>query len=430
MRSGAVVFFWGLARNTAVAAAALALAACASTPVPHGSGANNSGSQAARQVAPGTRELAPVNVSANAPVVGSMALQVLSAIPVVGDSAPAAFSSDLSVGDRSSPVRYQVSYAVSPGDVLSSIGSDISRAPTGIARQRTRQQVTVSSPIVVGAPLRLDLSTETTGNWTTSGYRASQRERAELRWSQDRADIRLQWTGAGARRDNSLALDCDLQGSVRLPVTSEDGRPSQSVNLSGRDCRVRAPRAAQMGLGAQHWGIGYSWAESGLESEILFSMINPVTDLPDSHAVYDPGYELGVRHSRRYGGWRANATVALRQPATVTQVYGSGTAGMPWPGAGDADVYWSADTSLVRDLNRMSVSASWTYGADPLWFMSEAGSRTDRLGVALDLSGWAGYWFPQLQPRMSMRWRWSQKHSAREIQRTVNELALAMSVAW
>jgi hypothetical protein len=419
MRVGAFLC-WKFVRTAMAALLALSLVACASAPVTH-----NSAPSAA-----GARELAPVNLSANAPMVGAMAFRVQGAVPVVGDSVPAAFSSDISIGDRSSPIRYQVSYAVSPGDVLSSIGSDISRAPTGLARQRTRQQVTMSSPTVVGAPLRLDLSTETTGNWTTGGYRASQRERAELRWSQRRADIRLQWSGAGAQRDQSLALDCDLQGTVRLPVSGGDERPSRSFNLSGRDCVVRSPRAARMGLGAQHWGVGYSWADPGLESEIVLSMINPVTDLPDSHAIYDSGYELGLRHSRQYGGWRANARVALRQPATVTQIYGSGTPGMQWPGGGEADLRWTADTSLVRDLNRMSVSASWTYGADPLWFMNEAGTRTDRLGVALDMSGWAGLWFPELQPQLSMRWRWSHMHSSMNAQRNVNELAVSMSVAW
>lgn len=406
--------------------AALSAVGCASTSVNRGSG----GAGAVGIAQPGAQRAQPqVSVRSNAPMVGAVELNLQGAMPAVGGTSAAAVASDFSIGDRRSPIRYQVSYALSPGDVLSSIGSNISRAPTGIARQRTRQQISLNTPALMGAPVRLNLSAETSGSWTTGGgYRASQRERAELRWSKKRADVTLQWSGVGVQNDQTTALNCDLQGTVRLPFAAGHGQPGRSLNFSGRDCAVGAPRAAQLGLGATFWGVGHAWTESGLESEIRLSMISPLVDAATIAPVYDPGFELDLRHSRQYGSWRASARVAMRQSASIA--YLPADAGTRWPGGSEPHVTWAADTSLARELKLVSLSASWTHGADPLWFLGDAGARTDRLGLGLDLSEIAAQWLPEYHPQLAVRWRWSQTQSGLVSQRTASELAVSMSVRW
>jgi hypothetical protein len=409
-----------IARRTLAASLTLALAACAATPR-GGDAGNVAGEREARALS--------VQTAAAAPMLGSVEMRINGAMPAVGTGAPAMFASDFSIGGRNAPISYRASYAVSPGDVVTALGSDIERAPTGIARQRTRHQVTLRSPEIASAPLLLDFSTESTGNWTTAGYRTSQRERAQLKWASARADLSLEWSGAGAPRDGTLALDCDLQGTVRLPVSEGGSRSARALTLSGRECRVRAARTPFDQLAAQHVGFGYAWQQSGQQNELRFSVINPEPAAGSYGADFGSGYELGLRHSREQGPWRANARVALRQPALWHgAVLTSATTQAAQPG--DYSAFWAADTTLARELQRVSISASWMHGADPLWFVQHAGTRTDRFGVALDLSAWASDLLPQLKPQLAMRWRWSQVERQQILQSSGNELSLTMSMTW
>jgi hypothetical protein len=410
----------GIAKSTLTASLIVVLSACAATPRGGDAG-----------VAPGERDARAVNVrtAAAAPMLGAVEMRINGTRPAVGATAPAIFASDFSIGGRHAPISYKASYAVSPGDVVTALGSDIERAPTGIARQRARHQVTLRSPEIASAPLLLDFSTESTGNWTTAGYRTSQRERAQLKWVSARADLSLEWSGAGAPRDGTLALDCDLQGTVRLPVSEGGSRSVRAVTLSGRECRVRAARTPFDQLEAQHLGFGYAWQQTGQQNEVRFSVINPEPAAGSYGADFGSGYELGLRHSREQGPWQANARVALRQPALWHgSVLSAGSAQAAQPG--DFRALWTADTTLVRELQRISISATWMHGADPLWFVQNAGTRTDRFGIAMDFSGWASNLMPQLRPQLAMRWRWSQLERQQVLQSSGNELSMTMSMTW
>lgn len=366
---------------------------------------------------------APLRLDAgiSAAGLGALQMQLNGAVIAPGSSAPALLATEFGLGKRTSPLSYRASYSMLPGDVVTALGTDISRAPTGIARRVARHQISVHAPKFAGAPLQLDLTTEASGQWTTSGYRTGERERAQLKWSASIAELSLEWDGEGAPRDHALALDCDVKGSLRFPMANAASGAKRGFTLSGRDCLVRAASTPFDRLEARYVGVGYAWRPAGQQNELRLALIDPgaVTGALD----YGAGYELGIRHTRQAGSWRASAQAMLRQPALQSAAVRTRS------GAVHADSFWAADTSLAREFEHLSLSASWMHGNDPLWFVQDGGTRTDRFALALDLSEWASQWLEHFNPRMAMSWKWS-KVERRQLRTSSNEVALNFEMDW
>ena len=362
------------------------------------------------------------------PVLGRIEADLGGANPLASRGSSDMLGSRLRFSDDRGLLSYSASYSVAAGDVFTSIGSTDARAPSRLAAQRMGQQVNLQLPKLAGAPLSLGMSSEVRGNWTTSGSNRSQREQANLRWDTDLARVRLSWSGPSVGRDPSLALDCELQGTVEVP-TSRNG-VSQALNLSGRECRVQTSSSRHSGLAAQTMGMSYSWSASERATRLSFSRIEPMwrSEAATPGTRIEPGYELGISHEVSGGQWNASTRLSVRQRSGLDDSR-SVPDGSYHPL--ESQVHWVADTSLTRELTDVAVSARWIHGSDPLWFMPDIGQRRDRFGFKLDMSQWARHLLPEVSPSLAMEWNWSQSLSRdSQAYRRNNELAVNMSVAW
>jgi hypothetical protein len=230
----------------------------------------------------------------------------------------------------------------------------------------------------------------------------SQRERAKLNWSPGPATVNVQWVGTAAAFDDSIALSCDLQSTLRLP-THEGSDHSEWLRFSGRDCIVPDEGTHYGGIEAQTWGMSYVWDRPRRQSEARLSVIDPSWPGEAELAGIGPGYELGLRHRRTFGALSASALVSLRRipamaRATIADsVYGRGD-----------DTAWSANASLQWQLADASLSANWATGIDRLWFAPDAGQQSDQFGLALNLSRWIETLMPRSAPQLAMNWEWSE----------------------
>ncbi len=378
-----------------------------------------------RDDASAASELSFVEVrgQARSPVLGALDVKLDGTAPRPG-SGNALLRSNVSVGERDRPVRYEASYAVAPGDAITKIGTNVTETPKGLGRHRVDQRMTLQTPSFGGAPVALGLSTEVERRWTTTGYAQTQRERAELRWSSSLAHFNLQWSDTATELEPATALDCNVQGSVRVPLTGDERSGRQSLSLLGHDCTIRAANSRYGSLAAQNWGVAYAWERPSQSSRIRVSKINPVWREGLDGAAIESSYELGVSHAIDSGDWKAKARVALRQAATWDDVERNGSQ------ANERDSYWTTDTTLTRKLQYIAVSAIWVSGADPLWFTPERGDRRDHFGVELDFSDWARTWLPDLTPSMAMRWDWSHARLRDNSVSRDNRLAVNMAVHW
>lgn len=314
-------------------------------------------------------------------------------------------ASNVSVGiDRL--LRYQASWSIEPGDVLSAEPPANAglQTPTRFGGQHLGQNVRLQLPELAGAPLSLAMSTEFENNWLLGGSTQLQRERANLSWSPGPAYVNVQWTGTAALIDDHVALVCDLRSSVRLPVHEGSGR-SEALRLSGRSCFVPLDGTPYGGTEAQAWGLSYVWSSLKRQSEAALSVIDPQWTADFDFQDIRPAYELGLSHRRDFGSLSARGFVSLRQGPLIDGV-------SPLDLAGDYisrnETNWAANASLTWQLPDASLSANWAKGIDRLWFTPDVGQRSDRFGLALNLSRWIESLMPESSPQFAMNWNWSE----------------------
>src|SRR5690606_29092543 len=112
-----------------------------------------------------------------------------------------------------------------------------SGTPSVLAGQRFGQDVMLRLPELAGAPLSLGVTAEVRNSWQLAGEAQTQRERAKVEWSPWRATLRVQWTDRAQAFDPALALHCNVESSLGVPLYAE-GRRGPLMQVSGRECVI------------------------------------------------------------------------------------------------------------------------------------------------------------------------------------------------
>jgi hypothetical protein len=214
----------------------------------------------------------------------------------------------------------------------------------------------------------------------------------------------VQWTGTAALLDDHVALACDLQSSVRLP-THEGSGHSEALRLSGSSCFVPYDGTPYSGTEAQAWGLSYLWSGLKRQSEAALAVIDPSWTADFDFQDIRPAYELGLSHRRDFGSLSAEGLVSLRQGSVIK---GASALGLAEDYLGRSETNWAANASLIWRWPDASLSASWAKGIDRLWFTPDVGQRSDRFGLALNLSRWVEFLMPESSPQFAMNWNWSE----------------------
>ncbi|MCH9828491.1 MAG: hypothetical protein K0U79_12165 [Gammaproteobacteria bacterium] len=367
---------------------------------------------------------------ADARLVGPVSFSVASALPLVQRQADTWLASNLNVGSGSGPLSYSASYSLTPGDIV--FADDIEYAslnkPQRFGGQHIGQSVRLQLPALAGAPLAIAVTHESDDFWTVNGDTQQQRQIADLSWKPRLAMVNLQWAGASSGLDSSLALDCELRGSVGVPTRSRPNR-SRAVRVSGRNCQVVSNDVRYDDLAAQTYGVAYTWARPQRESSVRLSAIDPMWRTNSMQPDINPSYELGVSQSRTRGAWTAKALVAVRRATTwsTPNLMDEDGAILPMEGS---DTYFASNATITRRLPAVSVSATWARGADPLWFVPEIGQEADRFGLAVDFTRWAQTLAPGVNPTLAMSWNWTQARTRANQRTSDNALKLNLSVLW
>lgn len=329
-------------------------------------------------------------------------LNVKSALPLLRDLGDDdMFASDVSVDIGASRLRYEASYSLEHGDVLSILQSDAANPspPKHLGGQHFGQNVRLALPELAGSPLSLGFTSEFDSTWMVAGYSESKRRRATLNWSPGSATVDVHWNGTGVPLDATAALTCNLRSTVRVP-THESGGRSEGLVLSGGDCTVAGGDSPFTGLRTETWGLGYEWHRPGRKSEAVLRVIEPVREQPDEYGYFEPGYELSLSHRRDLGLLSAKAVVLLRQASIWEDRAPVGADGASW----------ATSTALTLNLPHAALSANWAKGVDRLWFTPDVGHRHDIFGLALNLSQWIASYLPDSSPKLAMNWNWSREY--------------------
>lgn len=389
---------------------ALALTACASSP-PH---------RTEQQASP---------VAATSPAVtGAVAwpaavrFDIESALPIFSEMRDndALLASRFSASVDEDRLRYRASWSVGPGDALTAGQGEAAKKPaaTRLGGQQLGQQVSLRLPELAGSPVSLGISTEFRNDLLVSGDQEFQQEQATLKWSPGPATMAVQWAGSPTPFSAGTALACDMRSTLRLPTRPDAGH-SEGLTLHGGVCAVTADGAAYAGIDTGTWGVGYSWDRTDRTTEAVLSIIE-LAEAPGAYRNLSPGYHFAVSHRRDFGPVSADAHVSLREAPR----WEYGLIDQP---VQDVEGSLSTHTSFTWSLPHASLSANWANGVDRLWFTPESGTRSDRFGLALDLSRWIGFFVPAASPQLAMNWNWSQVRPPGE--RITGENALKLDVA-
>lgn len=368
--------------------------------------------------------------AASATQVGPIRFDVDGAVPLVQTRSDPLLASRVGVGSSLDFWRYEARYAVEPGDVF----AEQAASPGGAAPQRfgghhMGQNFRMRIPTAGYGPVALRFSTEAREHWTTGGDTVGhQRQAANLQWSPRLAKLELQWVGDGGAADGQLALGCEVRGTVRVPLPAEESAMSRVLRFSGRDCQVQAPpNSDYQALGAEAWDVALAWQHAGRETEVLVSVIDPAWTTVVERQNIDASYEFGVSHREVYGPWSANTRLSMRYATAWDLAAPTDALGYY---QSDAESYWTASASLTRQLSAVSLSASWTHGVDPMWFVPEIGQRRHGINMRLDLSRAVAPFVPDATPRLAMHWNWSQARSRTDTTTANSFFGLNMAVAW
>src|SRR5690606_15421225 len=120
-------------------------------------------------------------------------------------------------------LRYRASYRLEAGDVFSLAdgAAAASGTPSVLAGQRFGQDVMLRLPELAGAPLPVGVTAEVRNSWQRAGEAQTQRERGTVEWSPCRATLRVQWTDRAQAFDPALALQCNVESSLGVPLYAE-----------------------------------------------------------------------------------------------------------------------------------------------------------------------------------------------------------------
>lgn len=346
------------------------------------------------------------------------------ALPLVDTRSDPLFAGRVGIGDDSAPLRYHATYMLEPGDVFANPAAP----PKRLGGQRFGQELRMRLPAVAGSPLALKFRAEARDVWQINrDIVEQQRQLAKLEWSPGLVNLDLRWVAGDATADSQLALDCGLRGTLQMPLPHGSAASAPAMRVTGRDCRVLTSDPRYSELAAETWGVALAWHGSEIQTELLFSVIDPDGGEGALRQEIDASYEFGLSHRREHGDWSTEALVAMRYaPSWDLSARLGGTGAY----ASDTDAYWMAKMSLTRHLPAVSLSANWSHSADPMWFMPEIGEQKHRLDVRLDLSRMLASVAPEVNPQLSMQWNWLEARSRADAVTGDNTIKLNMAVVW
>jgi hypothetical protein len=346
------------------------------------------------------------------------------ALPLVDTRSDPLFAGRVGIGDDSAPLRYHATYMLEPGDVF----ENRTAPPKRLGGQRFGQELRMRLPAVAGSPLALKFRAEARDIWQIDrDIVEQQRQLAKLEWSPGLVSLDLRWVAGDATADSQLALDCGLRGTLQMPLPQGSAATAPAMRVTGRDCRVLTSDPRYSELAAETWGVALAWHGSEIQTELLFSVIDPDAGEGTLRQEIDASYEFGLSHRREHGDWSTEALVAIRYaPSWDLSARLAGTGAY----ASDTDAYWMAKMSLTRHLPAVSLSANWSHSADPMWFMPEIGQQKHRLDVRLDLSRMLAAVAPEVNPQLSMQWNWLEARSRADAVTGDNTIKLNMAVVW
>ena len=243
-------------------------------------------------------------------VLGPVALDLDSALPLVQGSDGRLFAGDFSMGGGEGLWRYRAGYALGLSDIVQAGQSPGTGFPGGLAEQRLEQQMTLQLPELAGAPLALGYAQSSADRWTMDEEHEQHRQVASLRWAPGFAalDLRLAGSESGFAEPD-LALDCALRGDLRVPLGD---RSRRSLLLSGRGCDVLSAPPRFAGLSAQTYRLAYAWGRPGQESRVRLGAVAPAWNGESHPAAPRRAYELGLSRSHSHDGWTARLEAAVR----------------------------------------------------------------------------------------------------------------------
>jgi hypothetical protein len=407
----------------AVPASCALLAACASVPAQP----------------PASAASAPVAPVAAAPIasqswsesygagVGQVGVHFAGNTPLAS-SAPL-LNSGVSFAGLDQRLQYSAGYQISPGDLLNPAAANNWRAnalPQSVGSQTVNQQVKVQSDPVYGAPLTVGAHYQQQASLLVNGESETAQQAMDLGWAPDFAAFHLNWTPEGAPVDAMQALQCDVSGQVRVPLTalasSTAGGRFVALDAGTRACKVVGDDPALGPLSANTWSTAVRWGKPSRETALRLQSVTPGPGAgvveSERPMTVGSGYELKVSQKRSLGDWQANAGVAYRRAPEAERA--ASATGNDYVG-GLASSPWAANAELTRRLAMLSVAATWRRG-DPYWFLPDVRQAADTFGVAVDLSPWAATLWNSYTPTLAMSYNWTRAEagSTRDGDQSIN----------
>ncbi|MGH8446482.1 MAG: hypothetical protein ACREVL_14515 [Solimonas sp.] len=349
------------------------------------------------------------------------------------ESSAPLLNSGVSFAGLDQRLQYSAGYQISPGDLLNPAAVNNWRAnalPQSVGSQTVNQQVKVQSDPVYGAPLTVGARYQQQASLLVNGESETAQQAMDLGWAPDFAAFQLNWTPEGAPVDAMQALQCDISGQVRVPLTmlssGTAGGRFIALDAGTRACKVVGDDAALGLLSANTWSTAVRWGKPSRETALRLQSVTPGPGAgvveSERPMTVGSGYELKVSQKRSLGDWQANAGVAYRRPPEAERaanpLAGDYAGGI---GGGPASSPWAANAELTRRLAMLSVAATWRRG-DPYWFLPEVRQAADTFGVAVDLSPWAATLWNSYTPTLAMSYNWTRAEagSTRDDEQSIN----------
>jgi|GEM_PF-3714793 len=305
------------------------------------------------------------------------------------------FQTGLSAKLDTPVAEYQSDYSITTGALVQSMAApdgDSVTMPMEVARQTVRQAIRMDFPTTFEAPVKMELDWSHDRRLRLDGEKRSESSRAHLSWQPAPLLLEMEWTAPRRFATAGTPFDCIADGHLRLPFPLAPWGSQLAMDISRRDCQIRAPSRGVSGLSMQAQGLSV-FLDEDLKN---FLRLQQLTMDPAYSADYQAGsgLEIGLTRSQTWHGWDMQADVAWRQAALPVE------AGPP-----DQKAWWSVDLMLSRRIALVAMTARWMRARDPLWFVPTATPiGTNRLSMLLDFSAWVSAFVPRLNPGLSASW--------------------------
>jgi hypothetical protein len=369
---------------------------------------------------PGLPVAALLCACASAPV----EMELDGAVPVAQTRSDPLLAGRLGLGGEDLPLRFSARYLVEPGDVFAESPGAPGRAPPSqLARQRMGQDTVLRLPEFAGAPPTLKLSSEVVERWSVDGQRSGHRERQAggLGWSRGLTKVKFEWADGAVAAEPGVALLCDLKGALQAPLNPYGADGSATIRMFGRSCRLQTSDDRYSEVQAQAWGMAVAWEQT----ELVFSAIEPDWGGTPENQPIDPAYELRLRQRFKRGPWIAGTQIAMRQASAWDLAADDAAAGQF---VADKDAYWTASASMAHQWPATSLSANWSHGTDPMWFMPQIGQRSNRFDLRLDLSEAFTSPASGARPKVGVHWYWTE--AITRANAVSSDSAMRIDMAW